>query len=141
MGDLAGLLENIFIDYVLAKSKLLPQANKASQILLLVVGGCFIVGVFLLVYALYLWMLIVAGPPAAFACVGLVLILFSASCVFGFLSYRNKKIAKVKKEVSAVVQIAMQLVKEDVGEAVQTNPAAVAAAACLAGFCAGKKFL
>lgn len=141
MGDFATIIESLVIDYVLAKSKILPQANKATQILLLVVGGCFFAGVLLLVYALYLWMLIVAGLPAAVASVGFLLILFSSSVAYGFLSYRSKKLAKVKKEVSAAIQIALQIVKEDVGEAVQTNPTAVVAAACVAGFCAGKKFL
>ena len=85
-------------------------------------------------------MLVVAGAPAAMASVGLVLILLSGSSVLWFLSYRDKKIAKVKKEISGAIQAALQLVKEDVGEAAQNSPKAVIAAACLAGFCAGKKF-
>jgi hypothetical protein len=141
MGDLATVIESLVIDYVLAKSKILPQANKATQILLLIVGGCFFAGVLLLVYALYLWMLIVAGPPAAVASVGLVLVLFSSSVAYAFVSYRSKKLAKVKQQVSDAIQIASQLVKEDVGDAVQSNPKSVVAAACLAGFCVGKKFL
>jgi hypothetical protein len=141
MGDLTAIIEKIVIDVIIVNSKLLPQASKATQIVLMLVGGCFLSGVLLLVYALYLWMLITAGAPVAVACTGLVLMCLAGGCVAGILSYRDRKIAQVKKEIADLIQLAIHLIKDDVGEAVQENPKALMAAASLAGFFAGKKIL
>lgn len=141
MGDIAAVIEKLVLDIILVNSKLLPQASRASQILLLFVGGCFLSGVLLLVFAFFLWMQITAGLPIAVASTGLLLMMLAGGCVAGVFSYRDKKIAQVKRDVAEAIQLAIHLVKDDVGDAVQSNPKAVVAAACLAGFVAGKKFL
>jgi len=141
MGDFAATIENIVVDNILSNSRILPQASRASNAVMAFSGGCFVVGILLLIFAFYLWILATLGLLIAVISTGGVLLLLSAACTFGMIFYRDRKIAQIRKEISEGIKIALQLVKDDVGDVVQNHPKAVIAAACLAGFIAGKRFL
>jgi len=141
MGDFAATIENIVVDNILSNSKILPQASRASNAVIMFSSGCFLGGILLLVFAFYLWILATLGLLIAVVSTGGLLLLLSASCSFALIYYRDKKIAQLRKEISEGIKIALQLVKDDVGDAVQNHPKTVIAAACLAGFIAGKRLL
>jgi hypothetical protein len=141
MGDMSATIENVLIQNVLAASKLLPQASRASHNLLMFAGGCFLAGTLLLVYALYLWLLITVGQLMAVVCTGVIFLMLAGLSAGGLVSYRDKKIAQVRSEITETLLLALQLVKSDVGEAVQGNPKMTIAAASLVGFVVGRKFL
>lgn len=141
MADVAATVENIVLDNILTNSRILPQASRANNVLTIFAGGCFLAGILLLVYAFYLWILVTLGQLFAVVCTGVLLMLLAAACGFGMAFYRDRKLAQVRKEMSEALQVAMKLVKEDLGDVVQDNPKIIIATACLAGFVAGKKFL
>ena len=121
---------------------ILPGGGYPAQApLLMFAGGCFLAGTLLLVYALYLWLLITVGQLIAVVCTGVVFLMLAGLSAGGLFTYRNRKIAQVRKEITDALLLALQLVKDDVGEAVQSNPKTVIAAASLAGFVVGRKFL
>ena len=141
MGDFATTIENIVINHILANGRIMPQASRANQTLLIFAGGCFLAGILLLVYALYLWILVTLGQIPALVCTAVVLMMIAAGSVYGMTVYRDRKIASVHKDMSEAIQSAVQLIKEDVGDVVQSNPKLVITAACLAGLVIGKKML
>lgn len=141
MGDFAAIIENAVVDNILANGKILPQASRANKALITFATGCFLAGILLMVYAIYLWVLVAHGQLIAVVCASVVLLILAALCSGGLVFYRRKKIAEVNKEMIETVRTAFQLVKDDVGDVVENNPKAIIAAACLAGFVAGKRFL
>jgi hypothetical protein len=141
MGDMVDTIENVVIDNILANSRILPQASRANQAVLTFAAVCFVAGILLLIFAIYLWLLSAFGQLLAVVCTGVIFLLLSATCAWSLATYRHKKIAQVHKDATEAIHLALKILKEDMGDAVQDHPKALLAGACIAGFVAGKKFL
>lgn len=141
MNDIIAILEKVYIENLIRGEGVFLQKNKTGQALLAFAGCCFAVGIVFLVAALYLWVLPTLGQHGALALGGFLLILASVLSTAGLLFYRYKKLLKIKQETSAMLQMALEMASEQLGEAIDKNPKTTIIAAYVAGYILSKKLL
>ncbi len=130
------------IERLLDGNGLFSTPRRSGPGLMTLSGLLGVVGSGFFIYAAYLWLSPIFAPPmvmaftgALFCALALMLVLFS----YAAAAYRLYHMRQIKAEIANTVEIAMDVVQEDVAIPIRDNPKTAMLIALATGLMAGEK--
>lgn len=138
------MVEQMLVDKVLNGKAPATEEKKVRFALVIFSGTLSLIGICLMLYALYLWLSSTYSEIVTMATLGAVTLALSALLGLSLqliAVYKRRKIAKMKSEFIQLAETTLGIFEHELSKPVNDNPKIAVLVSSIAGYLAGENFL